>query len=207
MVVSKPSPPQNGPISRLGEHRDLSRPTGNSRKVVTSVETRQDKTLAFINEDHLPDRKQVQRMSSEDSAVSSSSLSRKQAPPIPKKPLLLSPPIHRQASSSSEAADIVDQKRSPPTGWKTSATIPAGSNYPPPPRRIPAITQLPLTARQNPSPGPTQMGHDHMQSLVYLDRSLPWSRSRSASGGSRGLLDDDEDGAQDIPSLQPSRRN
>ena len=209
VLVSKPRP-RDGSKDRPATHREVSKSTTNAHQVVPRFEPIQNTSSALTNDNLSPNRKHVQRMSSEDSAVSVSSLSRKQAPPIPKKPSLLSPPVRRQASSSSQTVDTVDQIQSPPPGWKTSATIPPGANYPPPPRRTTPLTQPSLSSRQTPSSDSVQKDHDNIPSSMHLNgRKLlpPEGRSGSANEGSYGLLDDDDNGVQGIPSLQPFRRS
>ncbi len=131
------------------------------------------------------------------SASSPYNLSRGPAPPVPRKPAELIAPSER--------------KKNPPHTQRQDS-VPALSSKPQARRQPSNMLSLnPLIGSQKSlSSSPTSnLEMKRSKNLPDRDRSgLPsQSPTSKASSGSRGLLDEDNVGAQSIPSLQPLRRS
>lgn len=126
------------------------------------------------------------RSSSQSSVVSTSSnRARKPAPPIPKKPALLSNRHHSQESRDN--AQGTSKSSRPPLGGKPTYRDVAETSFPPPQQRI--KQQDIYGQRPTESDGPP----------------LPPRNTGASISVSNGLMDDDNEGASAIPSLQPMR--
>ena len=125
------------------------------------------------------------KSSSESSVVSMSpSVAHKATPPIPKKPALLSNQHRSQESENNEQGKFMLSK--PPSGYQT--TFADG----------PKATSLPQ---------PTKQQEVYGQQATKSDGTpLPPRSTGAIVSVPHGLMDDDNDGASTIPSLQPMRR-
>ena len=127
------------------------------------------------------------RSSSRSSVVSTSSnRARKAAPPIPKKPALLSNRRHNQESRDNAQGDSTSSR--PPLGGNTTYRDIAETKFPPPQQST--KQQDVYAQRPTESDGPP----------------LPPRNTGASISISNGLMDDDDEGASAIPSLQPMRR-
>ena len=135
-------------------------------------------------------------------ASSASTVTRKPAPPVPKKPMLLSKPNSREASISSIDGSSVLARRSTLASREKTVILP------PPPRRNTGTISMPESNKKFPASQPT--GNRHQQKGSPSDENdgprLPPRRATGDLSGSNGLMDEDDDGARAIPSLQPLRR-
>lgn len=137
------------------------------------------------------------RASSQASTMSTSS--RKPVPPVPKKPALLTKSSGRQVSQETGTKRTVSTL--PPPIQRIPSDGPKGA-FPPPPRRTSEAAPIPSPRQQPP--------------LVSSFRPLPTDPDgpplppRRTSVGDKSctndFMDDDNDGASAIPSLQPTRR-
>ena len=125
------------------------------------------------------------KRSSQSSVVSmSSNVTRKAAPPIPKKPALLSNRQHSQESKVNEQGKSTSES---PLGGQNAFDNSAETSFPPPP---PQNRQQQVYARRTTEPdGPP----------------LPPRNTGAVVPVSHGLMDDDNESASGIPSLQPMR--
>lgn len=120
-----------------------------------------------------------------------SSVARKPAPPIPKKPTLLTKSSDRQASNESKILGKDEAKSSRlPAGQERAATRDSRVDLPPRTTGAEAMA--------------SQSDEHHQQSPSNV--ALPPRRSRAAARNPSGLMDEDDEGASSIPSLQPIRR-
>lgn len=135
------------------------------------------------------------------SASSTLGVARKPAPPVPQKPLLLSKSSGRRDSHSVIEASTAPARQTTLVSHQKTMILP------PSPRRNTGITPTSQSSPQSPAPRPRDNGRQQQSMLGNVDGlSLP---PRSAAGGlssSKGLMDEDDDGARAIPSLQPLRR-
>lgn len=143
--------------------------------------------------DRDPSRREValrgpnSRTSSQSSVMSlSSNVARKGPPPIPKKPALLSNPQHSQESRNNIQEMSTSSK--PPSEERATFNNVAQTSFPPPPRR-------------------TRQQHIYgQQATESSGPPFPPRTTRAIVSTPNGLMDDDNDGATAIPSLQPMRR-
>ena len=114
----------------------------------------------------------------------SSNAARKAAPPIPNKPAVLRD--RHQESGNNEGRKYASSRHL--SGGRTVFNDGATTDFPPPPQR----NNYQETSRQHPidSGGPP----------------LPPRSSGAVVSAPKGLMDDDNEGASAIPSLQPMRR-
>lgn len=127
------------------------------------------------------------RSSSQSSVMSmSSNVARKAAPPIPKKPALLSDRQHSQESRENE--DGKSTSPGPLSGGQTTFGDGAKTSFSPP--RQWTKHQDIFRQQATESDGPP----------------LPPRSSGAIVAAPNGLMDDDNEGASAIPSLQPMRR-
>jgi len=148
------------------------------------------------------------------STSSSASLARKPAPPVPKKPVLLSSQGSQRSSFTGGSRDM------PPSGGAriavpigqsqkdaTSATM-AGLAYRPSARQTDTMELGFPSGGQTPPTPPPRGSRRVSQSLDGgggLPPSLPPRTSSSSKLNTSGLMDEVDDGAKNIPSLQPRR--
>ena len=116
----------------------------------------------------------------------SSNAARKAAPPIPNKPAVLRDRQYSQESGNNEHGNHASSR--PLSGGQTVFNDGAMTDFPPPPQR----NNYQETSRQHAtdSGGPP----------------LPPRSSGAIVSAPKGLMDDDNEGASEIPSLQPMRR-
>lgn len=121
--------------------------------------------------------------SSQSSVMSmSSNVARKAAPPIPKKPALLSNRHHSQERSNNEQGKSKTSK--PPLGGQPTFGDDTKTTFPPPKQQ-----------------------HIHGRQATEFDGPpLPPRSTGAIISAPSGLMDDDNEGASAIPSLQPMRR-
>ena len=127
------------------------------------------------------------RTSSQSSVVSmSSNVGRKAAPPVPKKPALLSKRKNSQESRNHEQEQYTSSR--PPARGRTTFGDGARTSFPPPPQ----------WTQQQEVPGQQTIGPN--------GPPLPPRSTNAIVSVPNGLMDDDNEGASAIPSLQPMRR-
>lgn len=127
------------------------------------------------------------RSSSQSSLVlMSSNVAHKAAPPIPKKPALLSNRQHSQESRNNGQRKSTSSR--PPAGALTAFGGGAKTTFPPPPQRT------------------KPQGIYGQQAAESDGPPLPPRSTGAIVSVRNGLMDDDNEGASAIPSLQPMRR-
>ncbi|KAL8995694.1 MAG: hypothetical protein Q9169_004627 [Polycauliona sp. 2 TL-2023] len=125
------------------------------------------------------------------------STTRKPAPPVPKKPAILSNPgtgsrnlpLNVSEHTSNDNTAFADGRKaslSSPSQWKGSSVAISSARLPP------TMTE-------------SKEGRPPMSSLLPRTLSTPRGAGDRSSGG-RNLLDQDDEGAKTIPTLQPQRR-
>lgn len=148
---------------------------------------------------------QKRRMDTQNPAVaapSTSSFTRGPAPPIPQKPIefVISKERNLELSSSEKLDSAASLSVQPQVIGSTLIHLSSINALPGSDRPLPASHQLSIPC----SPAASSVGlPDQPQADPTLE--LPKNPAQ-ASSGSSGLLDDDNVGAQSIPSLQPIRR-
>jgi len=134
-------------------------------------------------------------------ASSTSGVTQKAAPPVPKKPVLLSKLSGRRDLQSGIEVSRALAHRSTLVSHEKTIILP------PPPRLNTGITPTSQSSPRSPAPQPIDSVRQQQGMLNNDDRRpLP---PRSAAGdlsSSKDLMDEDDDGARTIPSLQPLRR-
>ncbi len=132
-------------------------------------------------------RRGISGSSSQSSAVSmSSNTESKAAPPVPKKPALLRSRQHSQESRIYKQAKSTSSR--PPSKGQITVDDSAKTGFPPPPQLI---------------------RHQEIYRQQATESDGPPLPPRSTSAIvpiPNGLMDDDNEGASAIPSLQPIRR-
>ena len=143
---------------------------------------------------------QKSRASSVASITSSTSgVTRKPAPPVPKKPILLSKPNgHKRSNSKVEAIKI-------PARRGTLAGPEQTTGFRPPLRTNTGVMPAFQSGQRSSVSPPTAIGQQQ-RPLDDDSPDLPPRRPTDDLSNSRGLMDEDDDGARAIPSLQPLRR-
>ena len=147
------------------------------------------------------DRRPKSRASSTASAASSTSgTTRKQAPPVPKKPMLLSKPSGPKDPNASNGTNNAPSHGGTLAGHEKAAVLPA------PLRTDAGIARAFRSSQRTSASPPSATGRQHDGSLDDDGPPLPPRRATGNSSYSRGLMDEDDEGARAIPSLQPQRR-
>lgn len=206
-VVAGNSPPRKVSTSLTTTQQRLDGPSDTSSRMLPPAF---DETRRHPPRSHrVPTRVQApateprSRAASQTSSADSS-IARKPAPPIPKKPALLTRPSDSGVSLQNKAAAVekTAMSRSPPAGPKSPSNNP-NPRSPPPQRRMTGSMAIGAYGiQQRPSiPSSTQ------QSGKFDGPPLPPRRDDTGMVSPNGLMDEDNEGASAIPSLQPTRRN
>lgn len=147
-----------------------------------------------------PASEQQSRAASQASTRSTeSSIARKPPPPIPKKPTLLTRPSNSGSISQNKAttAEKISMSRSPPTINNASPRLSVSPRQMTGPVSTGAYSVQQRPGIASPAQGPGQVDGP----------PLPPRRTGTGVASPNGLMDEDNEGASAIPSLQPSRRN
>ena len=143
------------------------------------------------------------RAPSQTSTMSTASnMARKPVPPVPKKPALLTKPSDRRISQESRqtGAERTVSTTRPPATQRVPSDGPKGA-FPSSPQRTTGGMPRPAPRQQPPpvlSPRPKPTRAD--------GPPLPLRRTSASLPKTNDLMDDDNEGASAIPSLQPTRR-
>jgi len=132
-----------------------------------------------------------------------SSMARKPAPPIPKKPALLTRPSDLGISLDVKAnAGERSSISRPPPAARNISTNGVDPEYPLPPQRMTGAVPTGASGVQQ----PPRMASSMQQPSESDGRLLPPRRTGTGVSSPKGLMDEDNEGASAIPSLQPTRR-
>ena len=146
------------------------------------------------------------------SASSSKGASRKPAPPIPKKPELLTRNSSQQSGLGSQRKDdprLSSARMTSPTNTPRRELVSpslSGLGFPPPPRRNVHRSQAFPPNRHTPTLPPPRVSRRLSPNLADESRPpLPPRRPSEIAVNPGGIMDENDGGAQSIPSLQPRR--
>ena len=157
--------------------------------------------------DRSADRPSPPRTPSLASTTSTFGQTRKAAPPVPRKPaVLMSSNDQKEPYKPTRAHQDADSRQSPSSSSVSrNASLRSATNVdlPPPPRRHPRSLQKSPNAPVRYIHQSEGKGRPVNNSVALTDRPALPSRPEASRTSNSGLLDEDIDVAQNIPSLEP----
>lgn len=204
VVVPQPTPSQTSTDHRTRQNAPIVALAGTARMLPPPSDL--DYKIPFGNsrtggDTTMTDRRQESKAPKRESVASSTTdVTRKPAPPVPKKPMLLSKSSSPKDSNNSVEVNPAPARRS------TLASHENATVLLPPPRRNRVIEPASQTSQQSSGSHPTVIGQYQQGSLGDGDPPPLPRRAIGDLTNSTGLLDEDDDGARAIPSLEPLRR-